>query len=548
MKIFENNDVKVTGAISLCIALFAALCEFFFIILLSQIFTKSSVNLFMLDEVASYIILPIVLLLGAGKWIGNTLIVYKNQHLREKLINTLIEKYFSQNYDDFRAQNKSNFRNLLLSEVDTTISYVIIPFISIFMHLFLLLSLFLLLIFFLGIKSIVILIVITLVLLPILIWAKKFLRQFGDVRNLTGKSRFNTVGKIIENSKYIYIFRTIKSYSDKLHESNKSLSNAFTISHIFNTAPKFLFESVMICGVALAYFLKDSLDKLDGGLTEAEIAILVFAIYRALPSLQGLLTCYSNLQFGQASLSRLESHFSLTDEHSALRERKNKLIIHSSDLSQVRASVRFKDAALSSYDNGSLIIDSFNRSFKPGDIVLIKAPSGFGKSTFFDAILGLKSLDRGQITVNSTEVGTLDSTSRAEIFSYIPQSASFLTSSFDKEIKYYARDMSQRAFEAICCDFQLNHIEDRSLSFMNSGENLSGGQKQRVILAREVAKQASIYLLDESLSAVDKDTEKLVLASIIKYLSSSVIFIISHNPSTSNFCTHIIDLEEELNK
>lgn len=165
------------------------------------------------------------------------------------------------------------------------------------------------------------------------------------------------------------------------------------------------------------------------------------------------------------------------------------------------------------YDQTPVLVDN-NVTFKKGQMTAIVGPNGAGKSTLLDSILGFLTPLNGQVTFFD---GLSYNQARDQV-TYVPQKQAVdwqfpatvmdvvlmgrygklgLFSRLSKEDRTIARD-KLRAVEMLdYADRQINQ--------------LSGGQKQRIFLARALAAEAEIYLLDEPLAGVDKKTEKIIM-------------------------------------
>ena len=85
---------------------------------------------------------------------------------------------------------------------------------------------------------------------------------------------------------------------------------------------------------------------------------------------------------------------------------------------------------------------------------------------------------------------------------------------------------------------------DINMLLEENASNLSGGERQRVILARTFLKKSNIYILDESFSEIDKDSEKIILNNIFKKYKDKTIIVISHKSDNNELYDRIIDLEK----
>lgn len=194
------------------------------------------------------------------------------------------------------------------------------------------------------------------------------------------------------------------------------------------------------------------------------------------------------------------------------------------------------------YSNGHTAIYDVNFQLQGGTICALLGVNGSGKSTLFKSIMGLVKLTQGKITLCGLPV---NQALKRNLVAYVPQSEEvdwqFPVSVYDVVMmgrygymnflripKAEDRKKVQAAMERV----NISHLAGRQI-----GE-LSGGQKKRVFLARALAQQSPIILLDEPFTGVDVETENAIM-DLLKQLRSQghLILVSTHNLSTvPSFC------------
>lgn len=194
------------------------------------------------------------------------------------------------------------------------------------------------------------------------------------------------------------------------------------------------------------------------------------------------------------------------------------------------------------YSNGHTAIYDVNFQLQGGTICALLGVNGSGKSTLFKSIMGLVKLTQGKITLCGLPV---NQALKHNLVAYVPQSEEvdwqFPVSVYDvvmmgrygymnflRTPKTEDRKKVQAAMERV----NISHLAGRQI-----GE-LSGGQKKRVFLARALAQQSPIILLDEPFTGVDVETENAIM-DLLKQLRSQghLILVSTHNLSTvPSFC------------
>ncbi len=198
------------------------------------------------------------------------------------------------------------------------------------------------------------------------------------------------------------------------------------------------------------------------------------------------------------------------------------------------------------YNNGTVAISDATFQLGAGSICALVGVNGSGKSTLFKAIMGFLKPAKGRVTINSEPVAMARKRNRV---AYVPQSEevdwSFPVSVWDVVLMGRYAHMNflripkpedKRVAEESLRRVQMWEFRDRQI-----GE-LSGGQKKRVFLARALAQQGSIILLDEPFTGVDVNTEEAIIALLRELRDAGNIILVStHNlGSVPEFCDHAV--------
>ena len=192
-----------------------------------------------------------------------------------------------------------------------------------------------------------------------------------------------------------------------------------------------------------------------------------------------------------------------------------------------------------------------NISFKleAGQTLGLIGPTGSGKSTLINLLLRLYPVPRGHIFIDGIEINDLPLATLRENIGYVPQDNFLFSASLNDNIRFFSERFTLEEIEAAA---RFASVYENIIEFPDGfetvvgerGITLSGGQKQRVSIARAVIKDPSILVLDDSLSAVDTQTEAEILANIKAILKDRTGIIIGHRVSSIKHADWIIVLDE----
>ncbi len=190
-----------------------------------------------------------------------------------------------------------------------------------------------------------------------------------------------------------------------------------------------------------------------------------------------------------------------------------------------------------SFSHGATpILNNVNVVFDPGRLTVLSGPSGGGKTTLIDLLIGLHSPLAGKITIGSQAIENIDITSWRKKIGYVPQELSLLHESVRTNISFgdatiADADIVEAMEKAGAGEFLRSLPEGLDTNVGEMGGKLSGGQRQRISLARALVGNPSILILDEVTSALDPTTEAEIIKNIAALGRQYTIIAITHRPA-----------------
>lgn len=183
------------------------------------------------------------------------------------------------------------------------------------------------------------------------------------------------------------------------------------------------------------------------------------------------------------------------------------------------------------------VLSDINLDIKRGERVAFLGTTGSGKSTLMSLILGRFDDYEGQITVDGIQVRDLSVSDMAKITSFAPQKSFVYNKTIFDNLSVANKDITKeeasKALKLSCADEFVERL-DGGIDYLLSpgGTNISGGQRQRISLARCVAKDADIYIFDDSFSALDSKTEKVARERIFDELNDKTVIVVAQRIKT----------------
>ena len=221
-----------------------------------------------------------------------------------------------------------------------------------------------------------------------------------------------------------------------------------------------------------------------------------------------------------------------------------------SESAQNSGYIEFRNVTFSyEKDPSAPVIDDLSFTIEKGKSIALVGESGGGKSTIIKLILGLYSIDQGEIIVGNQSTATTDIKDIREKIAYVSQNPYLFTGTIGENISYGKENTDEKeiieaAKKANAHDFIMKLENGYDTIIGERGLGLSGGQKQRISIARAIIKDSPILLMDEATSALDTESERLIQASLTEMMKGKTGITIAHRLSTIEDSDQIFVIKE----
>lgn len=217
-------------------------------------------------------------------------------------------------------------------------------------------------------------------------------------------------------------------------------------------------------------------------------------------------------------------------------------------LDTLHGDIRFNHLTFAHLGNTSPVLHDINLDIPSGTTLAIIGRTGNGKSTLVNLLLRLYNTEPGMIYLDDHDINTIPLKTLRENIAYVPQDNFLFSDTLKANIAFgtKSQDMSRiiAAAKSACIHDNIANFPDNYDTIVGErGVTLSGGQKQRSSIARALMKNAPILILDDSLSAVDTDTEEHILHNLRDDRKGKTTILIAHRISTVQHADLIMVLE-----
>ena len=246
------------------------------------------------------------------------------------------------------------------------------------------------------------------------------------------------------------------------------------------------------------------------------------------------------LSQGKAAMRRISEIF---DEVAEIQD-ENVL-----DIESLKGVIEINDLSFRYGDNLPEALLNINIRINEGETLAILGKTGSGKTTFVNLLMRLYNVDRNMIRIDGHDIHDISLKTLRSHIAYVPQDNYLFSDTIENNVAFGNPNATKEEIIQACKDAC---VHDNIITFPKQyetmvgerGVTLSGGQKQRCSIARALIKEAPILILDDSLSAVDTDTEEEILSNLKQRTMKQTTIIIAHRVSTLKNADHIMVLDE----
>ncbi len=371
---------------------------------------------------------------------------------------------------------------------------------------------------------------------------QRFTAKLGRANQGYAASLIKYLQQAFEGIKEIKVLNTEGYFSSMYDGVYKGYADNNRKFRVANMLPKYLIETVVIVGI-MGYMAFNIKFNSNYSAIVPQLAAFVAAAYKLLPSVNSLYTYINSIQFYKASVDLLYHDIKEIESfENEVSEEVEEELPFSDEIVMEHVDFRYEDAEKEVLKDCTLRI-------KKGQSVALIGPSGGGKTTTADLLLGLQTPNHGKITVDGIDIAKHMRSWHKKI-GYIPQSIFLIDDTIRNNVAF---GIPQEEID----DKQVwKALEDASLKeFVESlpekldtlvgerGVRISGGQRQRIGIARAIYRNPEILFFDEATSALDNETEKEVMKAIDGLHGSKTMLMIAHRLSTIENCDLIYNVE-----
>lgn len=355
-------------------------------------------------------------------------------------------------------------------------------------------------------------------------------------RSLSGLSTF--VQEAFSGIRVIKAFVREEDSADQFKEASED----YKVKSIRLTLVQSLFFPLILALIGLSTILTvyiGGVQVIDGTIGYGVIAEFILYVNMLTWPVTSLGWVTSIIQRAAASQERINEFL----------DEKNHIVSIEGLEAVIKGNIEVKDLSFVYPDSGIRALENVSFTINSGESLAIIGTTGSGKSTIANMLMRMYDPSSGSILIDRRDIKSYDIASLRKQIGYVPQDVFLFSDSISNNIGFGLDTIPAGVVEKAAKDADVyENIVDFPNGFETKlgerGITLSGGQKQRVSIARAIAKEPSILLLDDCLSAVDTKTENAILTALKDIMAKRTSIIISHRVSSAKLADKIIVLDD----
>ncbi len=454
----------------------------------------------------------------------------------------LIENYVHQPYSWFLDKHSADLGKSILSEVTLVVQNSLNPLIQIITQLFVALAIVSFLVF--SNPKLSLIAFLTLVITYVLTYTfvRKRLAYIGEERLKKNKLRFTAVSEVFNAFKEIKVGVLEKIYIKRFADPAKKLVNYEAAAKVMSAIPHFALEAIAFGGMLLLIlFLMSETGTLNTVLPL--IALYAFAGYRLMPAIQKVYISIAQLRFVGPSLD------ALVEDLKSLKPLK---LSENQDSLTFNRKITLNHITYNYPNSSKSVVNDISLNIPVFSTTGIVGPTGSGKTTTIDIILGLLEPQKGTLEIDHTIINKENYRSWQRIVGYVPQQIYIADDTIASNIAFGVdfKDINQESVEHAAKisnlhEFVINELPMQYKTKVGErGIKLSGGQRQRIGIARALYHKPQLLIMDEGTSSLDNITEHVIMETINKIKKDITIILIAHRLNSVRSCDNIFVLEK----
>ncbi len=372
---------------------------------------------------------------------------------------------------------------------------------------------------------------------------RRILARFGDERRKYSANIIQCMQQAFGGIKEIKIANREAYFEGEFYEQNGIYTYVIKQNSFLSSITKPIMEALCIVGLMAAIVVRINGGESDPTQFVETLAVFAASAFALLPSVNKMSEYLGSIIHNGVVIHKIgEEYTAIRDMDLESEKQKDYLPVF------MEKEIRVENLTFCYPDTEEAVLTHVNVSVPKNKSVAFIGPSGAGKTTMVDLILGVLKPQEGQITVDGMNIKESYRGWHDKI-GYIPQTIYMLDDTIRNNIAFGAledirdEDIWEALRQAQLDEFVRSLDDGLDTMIGEAGVRLSGGQRQRIGIARALYRKPEVLVLDEATSALDTETEAAVMEAINSLQGKMTMLIIAHRLSTIEKCDIVYQVE-----
>lgn len=459
------------------------------------------------------------------------------------LSSTLMETYLQNPYTFHLQRNSAELLKNITTEVSGLVIGILIPGMIVLTESIVVIVLIAFLFIIQPIASITSMVILGGMYLLFHSFIQKKIGSYGLKRQHYSQTLIQSVHQALGGIKEAVVLGRTSYFLEVFQQQSAGYAAAFRVYSTTSQLPRLLIETLVIGSMLLVIMILLQLNY-DAQSLAPILGLFGMAAFRLMPSANRILSNCTSLRFYLSSIPVLHRELTLIKKKniSSPNLLKNQSNIISESLISFRSSIEMRKVSYKYPETERYALHDISLKVSKGEVVGLVGPTGSGKTTLVDIILGLLNPTEGNVLVDGKDIFE-NVTSWRRLIGYIPQFIYLCDDSVRNNIAFglKSEEINEEKIRSAVHAAQLETLIKNLPQGLDTvvgerGVRLSGGERQRLGIARALYHSPEILIMDEATASLDNQTEHAVTEAIKKLYRTKTIVIIAHRLSTLKDC------------